>query len=148
MHPNGRWIYAALATATGGRAAAWELGSDGNRTQLQPEQPTAEVSRGIAIDPRGRFLAIATGSTSGAGDVAILPLDPVLGSLGSATLWSAGLQPVTLAFDPSGDRLYVAGLGGNVTLCDVDPSTGALAISGSFAAGVSVNGLALRERLR
>lgn len=149
VHPNGLVLYAAITSVTGGNVAAWALDPlDGSRTQIAPAQPAGELGRGLAVDPRGRFLACATGSTTGPGAVAMLPLDPTTGGLGAATLHSAGLQPVALAFDPSGDRLYVVGQGGDVTRCDVDPADGALSVTGSFPAGVSTNGIVLRERRR
>jgi len=149
VHPDGRTLYVALTTVVGGTAAAWSLDPiDGTRTQILPVQPTGEVSRRGALDPSGRFLAIACGSSSGPGDVAVLSIDPATGALGAAVLSSAGLDPRAVAFDPGGERLYVAGGGGDVTRCDVDPQTGALTVTGTFPGGVSVNGLALRERRR
>lgn len=102
----------------------------------------AEGPDGIAIDPAGRFLFVASGNTP---DLFVFTIDPNTGtlaavagspfSLGCVPWWTqtiippTGCSPGGITVDPSGAFLYVTGGYSNTIYgLSIDPNTGALAL--------------------
>ncbi len=97
------------------------------------------------MDPSGRFAYAASNafSVGETGNVFMFTINATTGALTSIGTIAAGIDPASVAVDPSGRFAYVAnaelfgGIGGtgNVSMCTIDVTTGALTAIGTIAAG-------------
>jgi YVTN family beta-propeller protein len=99
----------------------------------------------VAVDPSGRFAYAASNafSVGESGNVFMYTINATTGALTSRGTIAAGIDPASVAVDPSGRFAYVAnaelsgGIGGtgNVSMYTIDVTTGALTSIGTIAAG-------------
>ena len=99
----------------------------------------------VAVDPSGRFAYAASNafSVGETGNVFMYTINATTGALTSMGTIAAGIDPASVAVDPSGRFAYVAnaelsgGIGGtgNVSMYTIDVTTGALTSIGTIAAG-------------
>jgi YVTN family beta-propeller protein len=98
--------------------------------------------RSIAVDPTGKFAYVANEGCLEAfvGDVSMYTIDPTTGALTpKGPPVAAGLDPHSVAVDPSGKFAYVANAGvdvlpGSVSMYTINATTGALASIGTINA--------------
>jgi 6-phosphogluconolactonase (cycloisomerase 2 family) len=99
----------------------------------------------LAVDPAGRYVYAA--NVTAKNQVAAYSITPTSGALTLAVSGvAAGVFPVSLALDPSGDFAYIANDTSNtVSVYTVDTTSGALTqITGSpFAAGDGARAVAI-----
>jgi 6-phosphogluconolactonase len=133
--------------------------STGALTAIASPFPAGTFPVSVAVDPSGKFAYVAnTGQIGQNGSVSGYTINQSSGALtpiGPAV--TAGINPESVAVDPSGKFVYVANFGtalsvspspGTVSGYTIDPTTGALApITGSpFAAGNGANFVAVDPR--
>ncbi len=141
--PDGTGLYAVSETGaeSDGRAGhvvgfAIDRDAEGLRLTAAVDRPSeGDHPCHLAVDPAGRWLAVANYSS---GSFAVVPIDP-RGGLGAsvAVVQHDGSGPITdrqrgphahgVAFSPDGRHLLLADLGADrVAVHGLDPSTGAL----------------------
>jgi 6-phosphogluconolactonase (cycloisomerase 2 family) len=84
----------------------------------------------VAVDPSGKFLYVANfGVSNFTSTVSAYTIDPMTGFLTaiSGSPFTAGVNPIAVAVDPSGRFAYLANNGGgNVAAYSINASSGAL----------------------
>jgi 6-phosphogluconolactonase (cycloisomerase 2 family) len=132
VHPSSKFLYVPNSISNNLSAYTIDL-STGWLTPLAPT-PLGSGPHQMVIDPTGR---IAYVSNRGSDQIRVYSIDAVTGALtaiGSPV--ATGTQPSALALDPSGKLLFVAlrgdpttGAGSAISVFDVDPQTGAIALA-------------------
>jgi YVTN family beta-propeller protein len=95
----------------------------------------------MVVDPSGKFAYVVTGAAGGPYDLAMYTLDATTGALASIGKIAAGGVPISVAADPAGKFVYVPtanatpGSAGSVSMYAINATTGALASTGTIAAG-------------
>jgi 6-phosphogluconolactonase len=95
----------------------------------------------VVVDPSGKFAYILNGGFGSTG-VVMYTINATTGALTSIGTIAAGDGPNSVAVDPSGKFVYVANAGessdsaGNVSMYTINTATGALAATGTIAAGM------------
>jgi YVTN family beta-propeller protein len=97
----------------------------------------------MAVDPSGKFVYVETGGAGGPFSLATYTIDTATGALTSIGTIAAGGVPSSVVVDPTGKFVYVAtqnvtpGLAGSVLMYAINVTTGALASTGTIAAGTA-----------
>lgn len=119
--------------------------------------PTSPFNAGftpvaVAVDPSGKFLYAvnlnaqqvdSTPSTTGAVSAFTIGVDGALTQV-SGSPFPGGLQPVSVAVDPSGKFAYVANFfSHDVSAYSIDSTTGALTSIGDFQAAIAPDSVAV-----
>ena len=95
----------------------------------------------MVVDPSGKFAYVVTGGAGIPFNLAMYTIDATTGTLTSIGTVGAGGVPASLAVDPAGKFVYMAtqnvtpGLAGSVSVYAINATTGALASTGTIAAG-------------
>jgi len=97
----------------------------------------------MVVDPSGKFAYVVTGAAGEFYGLAMYTIDATTGALTSIgkVAAAAGLVPISVAADPAGEFVYVTtasgtlGLTGSVSTYAINTTTGALASTGTIAAG-------------
>jgi YVTN family beta-propeller protein len=95
----------------------------------------------VAVDPSGKFAYVANGGDSVPYNVEMYTVNATTGALASIGTIAAGGYPQGVAVDPAGKFIYVAtasataGSPGSVSMYAINATTGALASTGTIAAG-------------
>jgi YVTN family beta-propeller protein len=96
--------------------------------------------RSLTVDPAGKFVYLATeNATSGSADsLSLYAINATTGALTSVGTIAAGIDPVSVAVDPTGRFAYVANSGSDdVSMYTIDATTGVFASMGTIAAGTA-----------
>ena len=97
----------------------------------------------MVVDPSGKFAYVVTGGAGIAFSLAMYTIDATTGALTSIGTIAAGGVPLSVAVDPAGKFVYVAttnatpGSAGSVSMYAINATTGALASTGTIAAGTA-----------
>jgi len=97
----------------------------------------------LVVDPSGKFAYVAIGGTPIPFSVAMYTINATTGALTSLGTISTGPTPVSVAVDPAGKFIYVVnedenvGSAGGVSMYAINATTGALASTGTIAAGTA-----------
>jgi 6-phosphogluconolactonase (cycloisomerase 2 family) len=139
LDPQNRFVFYGVANSVLPSSSVFTFTVDSatGALTLQPGSLTTSGNvSAVAVDPSGRFLYVAGGSSS-AGHVSAFSINSTTGALTQITgsPFTAGTSP-RIAMDPSGRFLYTGDSFG-VSAFTIDPATGALTpVAGSpFAAG-------------
>jgi YVTN family beta-propeller protein len=103
----------------------------------------------MAVDPSGKFAYVETGGAGGPFSLAMYKIGTMTGALTSIGTIAAGGVPYSVAVDPAGKFVYVATANvtptsaGSVLMYAINVTTGALASTGSIAAGTNPASLAV-----
>jgi len=103
----------------------------------------------MAVDPSGKFAYVVTGGAGGPFSLAMYTIDTTTGALTSVGTIAAGGGPSFVAVDPTGKFVYVATANatptsaGSVLVYAINVTTGALASTGTIAAGTDPVSLAV-----
>jgi YVTN family beta-propeller protein len=93
----------------------------------------------VAVDPVGKFAYVTNGSNGFPAEnnkVSTYTIDTTTGALTSTGTIDAGINPSSLAVDPTGKFAYVTNSGSNdVSMYTINATTGALTSIGTIAAG-------------
>ena len=95
----------------------------------------------MVVDPSGKFAYVVTGGAGVPYNVAMYTINATTGALTSIGTIAAGPVPISVAVDPAGNFVYVAtvnatpGSAGSVSMYAINATTGALASTGTIAAG-------------
>jgi DNA-binding beta-propeller fold protein YncE len=102
---------------------------------------TGGRANAVTMDPTGKFAYVADISNGFAGESNNISMYTVNGTTGALTTSGtipAGVQPSSIAIDPSGKFAYVANFGSNdVSMYNIEATTGTLISMGPIAAGTS-----------
>jgi 6-phosphogluconolactonase len=156
VDPSGRFAYVtnqcrdSPCTTRHGTVSAYTINSSTGALSEVVGSPFAagKEPSSVAVDPSGRFAYVANqcrsfpGCTRTNSNVSAYAINSSTGALRevAGSPFAAGIQPVSVAVDPSGRFAYVTNIGGslgNISAYTIDSSTGGLsAVAGSpFAAG-------------
>jgi YVTN family beta-propeller protein len=97
----------------------------------------------VAVDPSGKFAYVANGGGSVPYNVEMYTVNATTGALTPIGTIAAGGYPQAIAVDPAGKFVYVAtanatpGSAGSVSMYAINATTGALASTGTIAAGTA-----------
>jgi YVTN family beta-propeller protein len=97
----------------------------------------------MVVEPSGKFAYVVTGAAGGPYGLAMYTIDATTGALTSIGKIAAGAVPISVAVDPAGKFVYVAtanttpGTTGSVSMYAINATTGALAATGTIAAGTT-----------
>jgi YVTN family beta-propeller protein len=103
----------------------------------------------MVVDPSGKFAYVVTGGAGVPFSVAMYTIDATTGALTSIGTIAAGPVPMSVAADPAGNFVYVAtanatpGSAGSLSTYAINATTGALASTGTIAAGTDPVSIAL-----
>ncbi|MGO8967757.1 MAG: lactonase family protein [Mycobacterium sp.] len=97
----------------------------------------------VAVDPSGKFAYVANGGGSVPYNVEMYTVNATTGALTPIGTIAAGGYPQAIAVDPAGKFVYLAtanatpGSAGSVSMYAINATTGALASTGTIAAGTA-----------
>src|SRR6266852_999651 len=142
--PSGRFAY--VATLDFDAVSMYTINATtGALTSIGTTVTGGGSANSVAVDPSGRFAYVASNafSVGETGNVFMYTINGTTGALTSIGTIAAGIDPASVAVDPSGRFAYVAnaelfgGIGGtgNVSMYTIDVTTGALTSIGTIAAG-------------
>ena len=137
-HPSGRFAYVASGNGT---VAAFTVDSlDGSLTPVSGSPYTVGTSLGsgtvLAIDPAGKFLYVAGGSSLYA-----FAIDSTAGGLSAAAGSPYSFSAYSVTVDPSGKYLVAFGGSGSSSY-SINGATGALTAAGSAVTGCGSSSMA------
>ncbi len=95
----------------------------------------------MVLDPSGKFAYVVTGGAGVPYNVGMYTLNATTGAITSIGEIAAGPVPISVAVDPAGNFVYVAtlnatpGSAGSFSMYAINATTGALASTGTIAAG-------------
>jgi 6-phosphogluconolactonase len=140
IDPTGKFLYCADFNVT--HLALWSIdqvtGALSGGTFVVPPGLSPQS---VAVHPNGGYVFVAH-TSGGDGMVSGYAINSSSGSLtfgNSAT--SVASNPNRLLIDPSGKFAFSTVYAANVLSYTIDPSTGAISIGGTFAAGTNPNGI-------
>lgn len=94
VHPSGRWLY--VSNRTENSLGVFALAADGRPQLVEHVLEGIATPRDFAIDPAGEFLIVA--NQSGAQDLRVYRIDPILGTLTFVKATNVGGQPTFVGF--------------------------------------------------
>lgn len=127
-----RASYAYVPTAQSAAPAVFRVAAqDGALEPVSTPTPTTSQPQSVALHPSSRWLVSARTNDN---QLAVLELDPQTGlPTAPESLSPIGNEPIALAFEPSGKRLFVLHRSlGEVRALDFDESSGALVHVGAL----------------
>jgi len=147
--PDGRFAYLGLDVGAVNfigvyRAAA----SDGDLTSVPGPPAVGNDPVAVAVSPDGALAYVAVREPGGVGSINPFTIDQASGVLTPLTGVTIGLNPTDLAFDATGDRLYVINADGDdLTVFDVNRSTGELTQRSVVLVGDEPVSIAVQQRV-
>ena len=146
IDPSKQFLYA--ANSGEGDVSLFAISNNGAITEVGSRARAGTAPTLLAIDPAGAYLYVAN---SGSFDISVFSIDPSSGMLSPVTQTSGptagiGVSPLNMRLSPSGDFLYVSGLGIPGLIESFPVSNGILGppVAGSpFLTGTDPNGLVI-----
>jgi 6-phosphogluconolactonase len=148
VDPSGRFAYVASADNDFGFSSLVSMFTINATTGVLTSIGAIDAGitpASVAVDPSGRFAYAASNafSVGETGNVFMYTINATTGALTSIGTIAAGIDPASVAVDPSGRFAYVANAElfggvrgtGNVSMYTIDVTTGALTSIGTIAAG-------------
>ncbi len=145
VDPSGRFAYVASADNDFGFSSVVSMFTINATTGVLTSIGAIDAGitpASVAVDPSGRFAYAASNafSVGETGNVFMYIINATTGALTSIGTIAAGIDPASVAVDPSGRFAYAAnaelfGGTGNVSMYTIDVTTGALTSVGTIAAG-------------
>src|SRR5713226_6640260 len=149
VDPSGRFAYVASADNDFGFSSLVSMYTINATTGVLTSIGAIDAGitpASVAVDPSGRFAYAASDafSVGETGNVFMYTINATTGALTSIGTIAAGIDPASVAVDPSGRFAYVANLNSNdVSMYTIDATTGALTSIGTIAAGINPSSVAI-----
>src|SRR6266852_2993830 len=145
VDPSGRFAY--VATLDFDAVSMYTINATtGALTSIGTTVTGGGSANSVAVDPSGRFAYVA-GADNDFGFssfVSMFTINATTGVLTSIGAIAAGINPASVAVDPSGRFAYVANGGSNsVSMYTIDVTTGTLTSIGTIAAGTTPRSVAI-----
>jgi 6-phosphogluconolactonase len=142
VDPSGKFAYVANGNNPGSTGSVFMYTVNATTGALTS---TGTIATGInpvsvAVDPAGKFAYVANASDifGSAGSISMYTINATTGALTPTGTIAAGISPLSLVVDPSGEFAYLANSGSNdVSTYTINATTGALTSIGSIAAGTN-----------
>jgi 6-phosphogluconolactonase (cycloisomerase 2 family) len=114
---DGRFLYVMGQTGSTLYLKGFRMQPDGGLLEFPISYTPADIDQYLAIDPKGRFLAIAASDFVGSVKISVYAIDPANGTLSRVSTspdWVTGSLafPMPMAFDPSGTWLFISSVAG------------------------------------
>lgn len=136
---SGKFAYVVNATSNNVSAYAIDAGTGSLSPVAGSPFATGVAPQAVTVDPKGRFAYVTNMAAGSGGSVSAFTIDAATGALAAVagSPFASGVNPYSVAAEPSGKYLYVANGGGSVSAYAIHNATGALtSVAGSpFVSG-------------